>query len=41
MQIGDTALIDAAFTGHLDVVSVLLKRGVQVDIQNKVMRGEG
>ena len=41
MQIGYTALIDAAYNGHLPIVQELLNRGANIDLQNKVMRGDG
>ena len=40
-QDGDTALMLAAYEGHLDIVKLLLERGAQTDLQNKVTRGEG
>ena len=35
-QDGDTALIEAAWKGRTEVVSLLLKAGVDIDLQNEV-----
>ena len=41
MQYGSTALIVAARYGHPQIVQELLKRGANIDLQAKVMRGDG
>ena len=41
MQYGNTALITAAWQGHLQIVQELLKRGANIDLQDEVMRGDG
>jgi len=41
MQDGYTALIGAAYHGHLETVQELLKRGADADAKNKVMQGDG
>ena len=41
MQYGNTALIGAASRGHLPIVQELLNRGANIDLQSKVMRGDG
>ena len=35
-QVGDTALMDAAWWGRTEVVSLLLEAGANIDLQNKV-----
>ena len=40
-QFGLTALFWAADEGHLDIVKLLLERGAQKDLQDKVRRREG
>ena len=41
MQDGYTALICAAQCGHLQTVQELLKRGANIEAQDKVMWGDG
>ena len=41
MQDGWTPLFRAAKNGHLEVIKVLIKRGAQVQHQDKVIAGEG
>ena len=37
-QNGDTVLLAAAGGGRIPIVELLLNRGAQVDVQNKVLR---
>jgi ankyrin repeat protein len=41
MQGGWTALIFAAYNGHLKTVEELLKRGADADAKDMVMQGDG
>ena len=41
MQNKWTALMLAAWEGHHDTVKLLLDRGVQIDLQDPVMSGDG
>jgi len=41
MQVGTTALMCAAWFGHLQTVQELLKRGANIEAQTKVMWGDG
>ena len=41
MQAKSTALMLAALNGHHDTVKLLLDRGAQIDLQDKVMSGDG
>ena len=41
MQGNETALMKAAYNGHQDTVKLLLDHDAQVDMQSKVMSGDG
>ena len=42
MQYDETALLRAAFRGHLEIVQQLLKSGANIDLQDDyVRRGDG
>ena len=41
MQFNATALMNAALKGHLDIAKLLLDHDAQVDMQDKVMSGDG
>ena len=40
-QIGNTALLNAAHEGHIDVVELLLTHGASVNLQNDVRMNVG
>ena len=41
VQVGNTALIAAAYHGNVQSVQALLDAGAKTDIQNTVTQGEG